>query len=217
MVRKVHATESGDVEDAVHGPRTDAGPVTAEPQRTDQEVVARINAGDVSAFEELYRRYASALLGYAYSQLSSREMAEDVVQELFLALWQYREKWDIQRSVKSYLLGALRNHIVSYRRRLHAREGRLRRVSGGDATLAALPAASRADHRVREGELAAAIEKAIEEIGGPRCRETFLLVRQQNLSYAEAAEVLGISVKGVEANMVRALAALRERLAPWRE
>jgi RNA polymerase sigma-70 factor, ECF subfamily len=73
-----------------------------------------------------------------------------------------------------------------------------------------------ADHRVRERELADAIERAISELPR-RCRETFLLVRQQHLSYLEAAEVLGISVKGVEMNMVRALATLRRQLASWRD
>lgn len=182
---------------------------------TDQEIVARIRSGDVAAFEQLYARFASALLGFAYSQLRSRETAEEIVQDLFLALWRHRAKWELTRSLKSYLFGALRHHIVSHRRTLRSRDDRLHAVECADEELAALPAASSADHLARERELVEAIGRAVAGLS-PRCRETFLLVRQQHLSYAEAAEVLGISTKAVEMNMVRSFAALRQQLAPWR-
>ncbi|HEX7089513.1 MAG TPA: RNA polymerase sigma-70 factor [Longimicrobiales bacterium] len=177
----------------------------------DRELASRIRAGDVVAFEALYRRYASAMIRFAYSQLGSREVAEDVVQELFLGLWRHREKWVLSESARAYLFGALRNRIVSHRRTLVAR-GLRRHVGEGSA--ASLPSSSSADHRVREAELIDAIERAVEGLS-PRCRETFRLVRQQHLSYAQAADVLGVSVKAVEMNMVRALAALRKQLAEW--
>lgn len=179
---------------------------------TDQEIVSRIGAGDMRAFEALYRRYASAMIRFAYSQLRSVEVAEDLVQEVFLALWRHRERWVLSGTVQAYLFGALRNRIVSHRRKQLARGGRLQRV--GEGAVVALPSPSRADDRVREAELAEAIERAIDGLT-PRCREAFLLVRQHHLSYAEAAEVMGVSVKAVEMSMVRALAALRKQLADW--
>lgn len=179
---------------------------------TDQEIVSRIGAGDVDAFEALHRRYASPMIRFAYSQLRSAEGAEDVVQEVFLALWRHRERWVLSGTVQAYLFGALRNRIVSHRRKQLARGGRLQRV--GEEAVVALPSASRADDRVVEAELVQAIERAIDGLT-PRCREAFLLVRQQHLSYAEAAEVMGVSVKAVEMSMVRALAALRKQLADW--
>lgn len=170
----------------------------------------------MAAFEEMYRRFASALLGFAHARLGSRHAAEDLVQELFLILWRNRRKWELTRSLNSYLFSALRNHIVSYRRSVQARGGQAQHLDGSDERVVAIPDTTGADDRVREHELADAIERAIGELPR-RCRETFLLVRQQHLSYVEAAEVLGISVKGVEMNMVRALAALRNQLAPWRD
>jgi RNA polymerase sigma-70 factor (ECF subfamily) len=186
-------------------------PDTGTSRDVDRELASRIRAGDVGAFEALYRRYASAMIRFAYSQLGSQEVAEDVVQELFLGLWRHREKWVPSESARAYLFGALRNRIVSHRRTLVAR-GRRRHVGEGSA--ASLPSSSSADHRVREAELIDAIERAVEGLS-PRCRETFRLVRQQHLSYAQAAAVLGVSVKAVEMNMVRALAALRKQLAEW--
>lgn len=182
----------------------------------DRALVSRIRAGDEGAFEQLYARFASSLLGFAYSQLRRRETAEEIVQELFLAVWRHRANWELTRSLKSYLFGALRHHIVSYRRTLRARDEQLQSSESADEDLAALPSALTADDLARESELIEAINRAVAGLS-PRCRETFLLVRQQHLSYAEAAEVLGISTKAVEMNMVRSFAALRRQLAPWRE
>lgn len=148
--------------------------------------------------------------------MRSRETAEELVQELFLSLWRHRHKWQLSRSLRSYLFGALRNHIVSYRRSRQAVNARNLAEEYSDSGLDLLPSRDGSDDRARESELREAIHRAINALS-PRCRETFLLVRQQNLSYAEAAEVLGISNKAVEMNMLRALASLRKQLAPWRE
>ena len=178
----------------------------------ERELVSLIRSGDAAAFERLYEEHASGLLAFAYSQLRSREIAEELVQELFLNLWKYREKWILTRSLKAYLFGALRNRISSYRRTMAARHEMRQRNADPEADLAELPSAGRTDDLVHEAELREAIERAV--AGLPRrCRETFVLVRQQHLSYAEAAEVMGVSVKAIEMNIVRAFAALRRELA----
>lgn len=193
---------------------TTGAPAVGGAASSDRELVSRIRAGDIQAFEELYRQYVSSLLRVAYTRLRSREVAEDVVQEVFLSLWQHREKWVLRKSLRSYIYTTLRNQVVHHQRHMQARDWRLRRVAAPDGILAAMPGPAGTDHRVRENELAAAVERAIERLS-PRNRETFLLVRREGLSYAEAAEALGISIKGVEMNMVRALAALRKELKHW--
>ena len=182
----------------------------------EQDLVARIRDGDIAAFEELYREFAGALLAFAYRQVRSREVAEELVQELFLGLWKYRQKWVLSRSLAPYLYGALRNRIHGYRRTLSGREEMLRGSSRDEGGLDTLPSAEHTDDRVREGELRDAIDRAVASLP-PRCRETFVLVRQQRLSYMEAAEVMGVSVKAIEMNIVRAFAALRRDLAGWRD
>jgi RNA polymerase sigma-70 factor (ECF subfamily) len=178
----------------------------------ERELVSRIRSGDAAAFERLYAEYAAGLLAFAYTQLRSREVAEELVQELYLNLWKYREKWVLTRSLKAYLFGALRNRISSYRRTMAARHELQQGTTDGEAVLAALPSGARSDDLVHEAELREAIERAVSALPR-RCRETFLLVRRQHLSYAEAAEVMGISVKAVEMNIVRAFSALRRELA----
>jgi RNA polymerase sigma-70 factor, ECF subfamily len=182
----------------------------------ERELVSRIRAGDAAAFERLYEEFAPGLLSFAYSQVRSREISEELVQELFLNLWKYRQKWVLSRSLSAYLFGALRNRIYSYRRTMAGRDELSRPASDEETGIASLPSASRTDDLVREEELVRAIDRAVASLPR-RCRETFVLVRQQHLSYVEAAEVLGVSVKAVEMNIVRAFAALRRELADWRE
>lgn len=189
-------------------------PAAESSAHDDRDLASRIRAGDVQGFEELYHQFAPSLLRVAYARLRSREIAEDVVQEVFLSLWQHRENWVLRKSLRSYIFTMLRNQIVQYQRHMQAREWRLRRVAEADGMLEAIPGSASTDHDVRENELAAAIERAIGQLS-PRNRETFYLIRRDGLSYVEAAEALGISVKGVEMNMVRALAALRKELSQW--
>jgi RNA polymerase sigma-70 factor (ECF subfamily) len=180
------------------------------------ELVSRIRSGDIAAFETLYEQSAPGLLGFAYAQLRSRELAEEFVQELFLNLWRHRQKWVLTRSLTAYLFGALRNRIASYRRTTAALHELRQTTDDAALVLHEIPGLERTDDRVREDDLLRALDRAVAALP-PRCRETFLLVRQQRLSYAETAAIMGISVKAVEMNMVRAFAALREQLADWRE
>jgi RNA polymerase sigma-70 factor (ECF subfamily) len=180
----------------------------------ERELVARIRAGDVAAFRELYDELAPGLLRFALTQLHSRELAEELVQDLFLNVWKYRQGWVPTRSLKAYLFGALRNGISSYRRTRASRHELRQTTDDTSMALDALPCALRADDRLNEADLMDALDRAVDALPR-RCRETFLLVRQQQLSYLEAADVLGVSVKAVEMNMVRAFAALRQQLADW--
>jgi RNA polymerase sigma-70 factor (ECF subfamily) len=182
----------------------------------EQELISRIRTGDLAAFEQLYEEFGPGLIAFAYSHVRYRAIAEELVQELFLNLWKYRQKWVLSRSLTAYLYGALRNHIYSYRRTMAGRDELSRSSSNNDAGLAALPSASRTDDLVRESELQDAIDRAVESLS-PRCQETFVLVHERHLSYAEAAEVMGVSIKAIEMNIVRAFAALRRDLADWRD
>jgi RNA polymerase sigma-70 factor (ECF subfamily) len=183
----------------------------------DRAWVAAIRAGDVAAFEAMYRAYKTPLGGYVQHLLGSREAAEEVIHDLFLRLWEQRELWEPPAALNTYLFRAARNRALSYLR--HQRvEAKFRERSAqgmtGDEALSAPP--STPDDALRLQEIEEAVERAVAALP-ERCREVFRLNRYQRLSYAEVAQVLQISVKTVEMQMGRALAALRRQLAEWRE
>lgn len=169
------------------------------------EWVERIRAGDERAFEALFRALAPGLCVVVTRYVESRQVAEELVQELFFDIWTRRAQLVIEQSITSYLYTAARNRALN-----HAK--RERRVVPWRAAAEA-HAAKHDPASPSESELLDALEvqDAIEQLP-PRCRLIFTLNRQQEMTYGEIAASLGLSIKTVETQMGRALKALRERL-----
>lgn len=167
-----------------------------------------IRHGDENALEVLFNEYHGPLCGFAYRFVRSRAVAEELVQEVFLYLWEHRSELEIG-DPKRYLFTAVRNAATSYLRHQHV-------TDRGEADTIALfsksPATPERDLRVTE--LASALQRAIARLP-ERCRLVFTLSREEGMAHKEIADVLGISVKTVENQMVHAYKALRQYLAPY--
>ena len=160
-----------------------------------------------STFDELVRAHYGRLCNFAYRFARSRDAAEDVVQEVFTRLWQQREQFDV-RDPLPYLYQAVRNRLVTSRRHELVRERW--RADVDHESRHARDAAS----AVELADLRRAAARAIDALP-ERCRLIFTMSREQDLSYAEIARLLDISVKTVETQMGRALKALRARLSGY--
>jgi RNA polymerase sigma-70 factor (ECF subfamily) len=171
-------------------------------------LLARLRAGDESAFDVVFRTYYGSLVGFAESLLHSREAAEDLAQDVMLELWRRREQLVLTDSLRSYLLRAVRNRAFNELRRVKTAKRKEPLVRDDEATpaLGAL--------RLEDEELDAAIAGAVDALPAP-LRETFVMSRREGLKYQEIATRLGVSVKTVEARMGKALKELRDRLAAW--
>lgn len=160
-------------------------------------------------FDALMRGHYAALCTFVQRLLGSAEVAEDVVQDVFVAIWQRGLPTECEANPRPYLFRAARNGAISQVRRERTRERW--RAEAGRATSDANDSAAA---RLEVEELDAAIARAVDALPA-RCRMVFTLHRQHGLTYAEIAEVMGISRKTVENQMSRALAVLRQRLAPY--
>jgi RNA polymerase sigma-70 factor (family 1) len=174
------------------------------------EWVEAIRAGDGSAFEALFHAYHAPLCTFAYRYLGARDLAEEIVQEVFLVVWERRRTWEVRTSVKGYLCTAVRNAALSY-----LRHERVVRRSEGDIRDFQAPSPPRPDLEALEQETVVAVQDAVARLP-ERCRLVFTLHREQGLTYAEVAEVLGISPRTVEVQIGRALKSLRQGLADLR-
>jgi len=174
------------------------------------DLVARIRAGDAAAFAALFETFHAPLCAFAYRYVGIREVAEELVQEVFLFIWEHRATWSVRDSVKNYLFTAVRNAAVSWLRHervVHRREAET-------VVFASRPVAP-ADRELTANELLTAVRRAVEKLP-ERCRLIFLMHREQGLTYGEIAAVLDLSPKTVEVQMGRALKALRKSLAAFR-
>lgn len=155
----------------------------------------------------LFREHYAGLVGFAVRYVRSLDVAEEVVQEVFLRVWAQAEAERQVDVSKAYLYGATRNHAITLLRH----EAVVRRHAARVTRIAAPSAGPTPDVELEAAELTRVARRAIAALP-ERTRLVFLLSRERGLSYPEIAEVLGISVKAVEANVARALKALRTSL-----
>jgi RNA polymerase sigma-70 factor (ECF subfamily) len=172
--------------------------------------VERVRTGDPHAFEALFHQYHAPLCAFAYRYLGARDLAEEIVQEVFLLVWERRATWEVRTSARSYLFTAVRNASLSYLR--HERVVRRREPEVRELLRALAPSG---EPESTEWETIAAVRQAIGRLP-ERCRLVFTLHREQGLTYTEVADVLGISPRTVEVQIGRALKSLRKALAGLR-
>ena len=164
---------------------------------------APIAAGDQLAFEQLFREQYRPLCAFARQYLKDPEKGEDLVQDLFLRLWQDREKVSVTTSVKSYLFASVRNRCLN----ALAVQSQMRPLDEEADDRSHDDVVDEDERTLRLARVQAAIEALPEERG-----RIFKLSRYEGLKYHEIAERLGISPKTVENQMGRALKTLREDL-----
>jgi RNA polymerase sigma-70 factor (ECF subfamily) len=183
------------------------GPASKSPHR-DPDLVARIRRGDASAFELMFRTFHEPLCAFAYRYLRSRDGAEDAVHDVLARIWAQRERLDVRGNLRTYLYTALRNEAVSQLRRQIVERRWRDRASSEPSDTATRNASNNAESQVERDELAAAVQRALDHLP-ERCRLALTLRLQRQMSYAEVADAMGISVKTVEIYIGRGLAALR--------
>ena len=171
------------------------------------ELAKRIRAGDVTAFETLYKLFWTAMYSFAFRYVQSGEEAEDVVQEVFFRIWRSRSEWNVIGSVQNYLFISVRNaSIARLRRNATAQRWseRERVSSSGEST-----SGPEADLEVAERH--ADIERALAEM--PEKRRAVCAMRWiDGMSYAQIAERLGITEKTVENHIGNGVKFMREHI-----
>jgi RNA polymerase sigma-70 factor (ECF subfamily) len=182
------------------------GPLPADPS---DSLVPRIRLGDERAFETLFRAHYDALCVFATRYVREAALAEEIVQDLFADLWAKRQTWDVRESVRAYLFAATRHRALNLRKR-QAMESDWEQdqVSGQVHVLHPVP--ETADVALERADLRARLDAALEALP-ERCRLVMHLRWREQMRYAEIAAVMGISVKGVEIQLARGLAAIRQR------
>lgn len=160
-------------------------------------------------FEELFRNEFKQLCIFSIKYVKDMETARGIVQDCFIYIWEKREKMDENKNLKSYLTTMIYNRSLNY---LRDNKKFDKNILGFEALLDEKSEA--ADTSILTKELTTQIHSSIAELP-EKCKEVFLLSREENLKYKEIAEHLNISVKTVENQMSKALKHLRERLGPY--
>jgi RNA polymerase sigma-70 factor (ECF subfamily) len=170
------------------------------------ELIILIKEGNIQAFDEFYKRNWRALYQMAYRSTCSPEDAKDLVQTVFINLWNCRYSLQPDRYNASYLFRMLKNNIINFYKQDSARKKRLEKLLQLDND----DQYTSEDNLIAK-ELSVVIEGEIREL--PRkMQEVFILSRQQNLSVSEISETLNITPRTVKNQLSNALKILRAKL-----
>lgn len=171
----------------------------------EKNLLAEIATGDEAAFRHLYDTYRKRLYSYLLKITESKETAEDAIQEIFLKVWQKKEKLPEIENINAYL------HRMAHN---FAYQG-FTKLAKETLVLEQLKAESRhevmAGHELIAKEVAAYIQSVVDRLT-PQQRNVYLLSREEGLKQEEIAERLDISLMAVKKHMVNALQFLREEI-----
>lgn len=179
-----------------------------------KELLMRVRRGDLSAFESLFNDHYVMLSIIAKSFVKKNEVAEEIVGDLFLKIWERREFFLITTSLRAYLVKSVQNRCINYLRQHNHRTNSQEELTENINYEVFRWTDDYPLDKLLEQELSVEIEKAIDKLPD-RCRQIFLLSRDKGLQYDQIAKNLNISVNTVKAQMKIALSKLREYLKEY--
>jgi RNA polymerase sigma-70 factor (family 1) len=172
-------------------------------------LIGRLHNGEEAAYEVLFNEYYKVLTIFANKYLRDIEASKELVQDLFVHLYERRENLDINSSLKSYLFRSTHNRCINL---LNAQKIRLKYAE--HMNFIADVKDNSLENQVNSIELEHAIYKAISDLP-PKCRSIFKMNRFEGLSNTEIADKLKLSKRTVETQISKALKILRIKLEPY--
>ena len=176
-------------------------------KHSDQELLSLLRGSDHSAYNEIYHRYFYLIYTHAYKKLRDEDQAKDIVQDVFATLWFKRDLNLPNSNLAGYLFTAVRNKIFD----LFAHQQVKAKYIDSLKDYLSRNANAPTDHRVRENELKAYIEKEIQALP-PKMRQIFEMSRNEHLTHKEISDRLNTSENNVTTQISNALRILRTKL-----
>jgi RNA polymerase sigma-70 factor (ECF subfamily) len=159
---------------------------------------------DETLYHDLFLTYYPPLTAFAFKFVSDRESAKDIVQSVFINLFEKRESLKINHSIKSYLYKAVSNACINHR---HQEAVRLKHHGDYSKNISESSFQDAIEQTEEEFKIYQAIEKL-----PPQCRKVFILSRLESRKNQEIAAKLSISIRTVETHISNALRILRKSI-----
>jgi RNA polymerase sigma-70 factor (ECF subfamily) len=173
---------------------------------SEKELLYRLRNHDRDAFNEIYKKYHTRLRDYVLKFIRIPQYAEDIVQDLFLKIWEVRESIDPEKYFPGYLFTITRNLVFKF---LKTAAHNIEVLD--EVIIAAAPPGAENDYLMEWKELSNEIQNAIKLLP-PKRLEVFLLCREQKMSYDEVSSKLGISRNTIKEHMVLAMRFIKDYL-----
>lgn len=162
---------------------------------------------DETAYKELFCLFYKPLLRFAYTFCHSHEMAEEIVSDVFISIWQRRAHLEDINNIKVYLYISTKNMALKYLLKQQKQVS----ITIDDLQVELESQYNNPEQLMMTAEMLARVEQAITHLP-PRCKLVFKLIKEDGLRYKEVAEILGISVKTIDNQLAIALGKIGKAL-----
>ncbi|GAA4301598.1 RNA polymerase sigma-70 factor [Compostibacter hankyongensis] len=162
---------------------------------------------DQHAFERLFTHFYVSLVRFAADYVGEKASAEEIVSDVFVRLWNNRSRQDPIRNIGTYLFISVRNQSLNYLKKF----SRMRLVADPENFCHRLTDSHDPACAMEWKELLFRLDKAVEALP-PQCKAVFKLVREEGFRHKEVAEILSISPRTVETQLLRAMSKLQDVL-----
>jgi RNA polymerase sigma-70 factor (ECF subfamily) len=171
------------------------------------ELVKLLKKGDMPAFNAIYNKYCYKLHEFVFMYLKQEEDAEEIVQEVFIKIWESRGKIDVYASFESFLFTIAYNATISLLRK-RVSENKSREYL---KSLQPIDTAEQVIDEIQFKELNQKVQSLLEQLT-PRQKEIYLLSREEGLTHKEIAQKLNISENTVNNHLVTTLKYLKSHI-----
>jgi RNA polymerase sigma-70 factor (family 1) len=173
---------------------------------SDKILLEKYRSGNTAAYNVLFKRYYNALYNFALKNLKESCVAEELVMDVMMGLWKKKGEIIIEDNLKAYLYRSVKNAIYN-----HYRKKILPTVSLELVRDQLTLTSAAVDHELNSKELESFYRQKISQLS-PQRRKVYELSRDQDMSYAEIAKNMDLSVNTVENYMVASLSYFRKQL-----
>lgn len=170
----------------------------------EKELLLELKQGNEKAFETIYKKYSKGLFGSLIKLVKSEFEAQEILQDVFLKIWDNREKIDVEKSFRSFLFKIGENKAYDF----------FRKVASDKKKKAEIIAIASSEYPLVEEQISSdknetILAKAIESLP-PQRQQVFRLCKLEKKSYKEVSQLLGISESTVSDHIVKATKAVRD-------
>jgi RNA polymerase sigma-70 factor (ECF subfamily) len=173
----------------------------------DLNLILELKCGNTSALKKIYNIYGSKLFFFINSYTRNKEISEELVQDVFIKLWNNREKLETSKSITSFIYTIAKNHAIDYIRKYNVKIYSIDFINEIDYSQGNF-----GEEKLIYDEEEKFITDAINQLS-PRKREVFELNRNEKLTYMQIARQLGISISAVEKNISSALKEIKNYIS----
>lgn len=168
-------------------------------------LINSLKTGNEDAYKYLLKIYHHKLSVYAYNLIADKDLAEDIVQNVFIKIWKNKDNLKTTLSIKNLLYKSVYNEFIDQYRK------NKKTIYLEKKYIDTLSSIVEEESEQSLEQLIAIVRSEIDKLP-PKCKETFLLSKKEGLTNTEIAEYLNISIKSVEKHITRAFSTLKIKI-----